>query len=394
MTKRSFNWRRVVMTTAFLAVIVCCAFGQRRKCPLESYNGNWAFGTTETFYVGEPFDGIGQIEVMRPGKRVQMHEKNRKWTLNGAQIKPGEVFTKTGKFTMTMESNGYKTAYNIEVLPERGPKKPIATVVSYPIQTEYKVGDHFYVDGIKVACHDANGKQLPVELKDITFFTSVSNTLIGAGSQCGGGYKFSKPGKKVVEVRYKYATIGKYTINVVDRKSASTSSSSSRSSSSSSAPQNSPRPVVPGKPASTSRSSKTAENGWYNLRAMNNYLNLDAKGSAELRKKSANQVFYVENRGNGQVTLKMPNGKYLGITDAIKNGTRIKAVSKPYLWNIYSENNADIFSLRPPTDTQMVLNASGKNNTDGTHVILWTYKDLNAPNHAEFRFIPTNNRMK
>ena len=90
----------------------------------------------------------------------------------------------------------------------------------------------------------------------------------------------------------------------------------------------------------------------------------------------------------------MSNGKYLGVAEGIKDGIRLKATSTPYLWNSYSENNADIFSLRPPTDTQMVLNASGKNNTDGTHVILWTYKDLNAPNHAEFRFIPKNNRMK
>jgi len=220
MAASRFNLAKVVMITACIVLITTSAFGQRRECPLEKYNGNWAFGTTQTFYVGEPFDGIGQIEVMRPGKPVQFHEKNRKWMLGGVRIKPGEVFTNAGKYIMTMESNGYKTAYNVEVLPSNKPERPVASVAAYPIQTEYKVGDRFQIDGIKVECRDADGNEIPVEGKDITFFTSISNTMVGAGSQRGGGYKFSTAGKKVIEVRYKYATIGKYTINVVNAKSS------------------------------------------------------------------------------------------------------------------------------------------------------------------------------
>jgi hypothetical protein len=33
------------------------------------------------------------------------------------------------------------------------------------------------------------------------------------------------------------------------------------------------------------------------------------------------------------------------------------------------------------------MNASGEKNTDGTHIIIWTHTNKNAPNHAEFRFI-------
>lgn len=40
-------------------------------------------------------------------------------------------------------------------------------------------------------------------------------------------------------------------------------------------------------------------------------------------------------------------------------------------------------------NTKMVLNASEEKNSDGTHIILWHYSDFNAPNNAEFRFIPT-----
>lgn len=43
--------------------------------------------------------------------------------------------------------------------------------------------------------------------------------MIGVGSQCGGGYQFSTSGSKVVEVRYNYVTIGKFTINVAEKKS-------------------------------------------------------------------------------------------------------------------------------------------------------------------------------
>lgn len=116
MGNRSYS-RKLLICSLLLFVFTASLTGQHRKCPLADYDGNWAFGTTTTFRVGDPFDGIGQVEVLRPGKRAQMHEKNRKWTLDGVRIKPGERFKKAGKFIMTIESNGYKTAYNVEILP-------------------------------------------------------------------------------------------------------------------------------------------------------------------------------------------------------------------------------------------------------------------------------------
>ncbi len=137
---------------------------------------------------------------------------------------------------------------------------------------------------------------------------------------------------------------------------------------------------------------KTLDDGWYNLRTMNNYLNLDALGKAELRNNSAtgNQAYYVENMGDNQITLRMADGRYLGVDATIKDGVQLKVVDKPYPWNIYSENNADIFSLRPPTNIEMVVNASGEKDDDSTNIILWTHSNIDAPTHAEFRFIPTN----
>ena len=140
--------------------------------------------------------------------------------------------------------------------------------------------------------------------------------------------------------------------------------------------------------------SNTIIEDWYYLRCMNNYLNLTADGAAELRKLSENEAFYVESKGDSQYTLKMKDGRYLGLDDTRKDGARVKAVNSPYIWLIhweatnFNKEKSDIFSLRPPEAQKLVVNASGKKNADGTSIIIWTHEKLAAPNHAEFRFIP------
>jgi hypothetical protein len=141
---------------------------------------------------------------------------------------------------------------------------------------------------------------------------------------------------------------------------------------------------------------RTIMEGWYYLRCMNNYFNLTNNGYAELRKLSQNEVFYVENKGGSHHTLKLNDGRYLGIEGSKQGGKRLKAVKEPYIWLIYWEavnfnkDKSDIFSLRPPEANQMLVNASGQKNTDGTPIIIWRHANLDAPNHAEFRFIPVD----
>lgn len=129
-------------------------------------------------------------------------------------------------------------------------------------------------------------------------------------------------------------------------------------------------------------------NGWYNLRAMNNYLYINQNGSAELRTTAIKKKFYVEHKMGNYYTIKTEDGKYLGIADHITNGVQVKTVDKEYLWLLRSENNNDIFSMRPANYGEMLLNASGQKNVDGTPIILWNHEKEDAPNHAEFRFIP------
>lgn len=113
------------------------------------------------------------------------------------------------------------------------------------------------------------------------------------------------------------------------------------------------------------------------------------------------KTFYVENQGNNQITLKIENSysstgySYVGIEDSIKNGTALKVVDTPYLWNTYAESETSlVFSLRPSTNEKMVANASGQKNEPRTKMILWSYSDKDAPKHAELRFEPVDTAVK
>lgn len=129
-------------------------------------------------------------------------------------------------------------------------------------------------------------------------------------------------------------------------------------------------------------------NGWYTLRCMYNYLYIDANGGAQLRTTDPTQKFLIENKNGNYFTIKTEDGKYLGIAQEVVNGVQVKAVDGEYLWALRSENNKDIYSMRPANSGEMILNAAGEKNTDGTWIILWKYNKEDAPNHAEFRFIP------
>lgn len=138
----------------------------------------------------------------------------------------------------------------------------------------------------------------------------------------------------------------------------------------------------------SSNTTAKLSDGWYNLRCMNNYFYLDEGGGAQLRTTDIKQKFQVQNKNGNYYTIKTEDGKYLGISQPVVNGVQVKSVDDEYLWAIRCENNKDIFSMRPANNGEMILNAEGEKNTDGTWIILWQYDKEDAPNHAEFRFIP------
>lgn len=116
------------------------------------------------------------------------------------------------------------------------------------------------------------------------------------------------------------------------------------------------------------------------------------------------RYIYVDNIGNNQVILKTLPGKYLGISDPIKDGTRVKAVDSPYVWNAYTTTKLESaqadplsawISFRPPQNTDMIVNVSGwKLNEEGTAIILWSSKLGTVDGNAKFSWGSVNDPAK
>lgn len=132
-------------------------------------------------------------------------------------------------------------------------------------------------------------------------------------------------------------------------------------------------------PVKTIVTVKAATGSWGKLSINGTYINIDSDGKAELRKDGSNRRIYFEDKGKNQVTLKLSDGKYLGISDEVKDGTRLMAVSEPYIWS-YKDG-----ALRPPMNMDFIVNASGEQYDKGTHVILWTHAG-STPRHGNFTF--------
>ncbi len=137
------------------------------------------------------------------------------------------------------------------------------------------------------------------------------------------------------------------------------------------------------------------KDGWHQVfyDYVNNVVGIEINqlGNAEMRE---GNKFYVENKGNNQVTLKTGDGNYLGIDGLSAKGKGAKALNTPYLWSITYENNAGFFgnnrySLRPSDNTTLILSTSGIVK-EGTPLLLTTHAGTDAPSNAEFTFYPTD----
>lgn len=194
-------------------------------------------------------------------------------------------------------------------------------------------------------------------------------------------------------------------------------------------PENAPDgptiPLLSTTPAPSGTTTKLA-NGWYRLKMggdtqanMNGYVNLDAKGGAEMRERGSmeisngstrndSQKFYLQNKGSGQITLRTTDGKYLGIDGKIKDGVQIKKVDKPFLWNVNfskvagAEGNSNIIysGLRPSKNKDFVAAATlfmEKGNflsneyviMEGSKIFLRSSPNA-TPKNAGFAFIPAS----
>lgn len=117
---------------------------------------------------------------------------------------------------------------------------------------------------------------------------------------------------------------------------------------------------------------KTPADGWYSLRfdiySDYNIIDVIRANLVELNSWSCattwTRAFYVENKGDNQITLRLADGRYLGVgKDPVYDyGWKVAAVDSPFLWKTYSESLGVAkthrkYSLRPASDTELALRA-------------------------------------
>lgn len=193
-------------------------------------------------------------------------------------------------------------------------------------------------------------------------------------------------------------------------------------------PENAPDgptiPLLSTTPAPTGTSTTLAD-GWYRLKMggdaqnMNGYVDLDAKGGAEMRERGSmeihngstrtdSQKFYLQNKGSGQITLRATDGKYLGIDGSIKAGVQMKKVDTPFVWKVsfskvpgaQGDSNIVYSGLRPSKNKDLVAAATlfmAKGNflsdeyviMEGSKIVLRKSPNT-TPLNAGFAFIPVS----
>jgi len=158
--------------------------------------------------------------------------------------------------------------------------------------------------------------------------------------------------------------------------------------------------IVPGEeyigeaPKNTAPTGKAAiTDGWYNLYGMDNYVHITSNGSAILMKDTPAPMYYVKHIEGNKYAIQNADGKYLGVSGKAEIGKQVKLVNTQYLWTLRLEKDNDTFSLRPADNQKMLFNAAGQTTIDGSLICLWTYENEDAPNYAEFRFIPVKENV-
>lgn len=129
--------------------------------------------------------------------------------------------------------------------------------------------------------------------------------------------------------------------------------------------------------------------GWYVIRCMYNFLNIDGSGRAELKWQNPAPTFYVKEEETG-TTIKTADGKYLGLEGEVKNGAAVVAMSTPYFWKSYNYGDFNSFWVKDDSNPYMLMNASEGKNSDGTKIIVANNRNFIEPIHGKFQLVPAN----
>ena len=319
----------------------------------------------------------------------------------------------------------------LTLLPTTALAAENVTILSYPTKTEYTVGEGFNPTGIKAVVTIGGQKK---DISNEISFRNYCNATLKQGTVFAYSagkqeitLRWTAPGQKTSQI------VGKYTVT-------------------SSGEYVAPVQAPPAPVEATYKLYDAIDNGWYSIRlgqvaadygglsvAMGNdtFINMDAAGDAVLRTGGRDTKFYVEKKrvvdlNWHEITIKMADGRYLGIAGEINdramykvgtnpvyrskpNGdivgelpsgtilevteikgdwakvkykgqayymwaarltkvnvdsTRLAAVDKPYLWQIDLRQSDFAAVMRPAANPKMMVNPGEKNYPDGSKVIL------------------------
>lgn len=337
----------------------------------------------------------------------------------------------------------------LTLLPTTAFAAEAVTILSYPAKTEYTVGEGFDRTGIKATAIVGGEKK---DISDEISFRNSGNVTLNQGTvfaYIAGKQeitlRWTAPGEKTSQI------VGKYTVT-------------------STGTYVPPAQAAPTPNDTTYKLYDAMDNGWYSIRlgpigggggglmyagGNDTFINIDSAGKAFLRTGGRATKFYVEkkrvvDRDWAEITIKMADGRYLGIAGEIDNramykvgtnpvyrsspngeivgempagtilevteikgdwakvkhegrayymwaarltkvnagGTQVAAVGNPYLWQISFGNNV---AMRPSENPKMMVRPAEKGYPDGAGVVLSEY----IPNYADITFedwsIPISN---
>lgn len=235
----------------------------------------------------------------------------------------------------------------VKSVPE--PIKARSYLVAYPENRVYQIGDGFDITGLVVHYEDENGVRSIVDNSKLKFYTSGTVELTP-------GRAFTTGGIKKVEVRYNDIKVDTFDVNVIPKDAG-----------------------------------KILKDGDYYMQILGKYIYpVNANGTLwlELSDKKPEKPFtfklvnYIKDRGPAYTI------HYDGINigqPSSQNGAQLQTAATTHVWriNAYSDFN----TIRDYGNQQLIVNASGEKNANGTKVIVWK-RTGSAPEHAKVKFIP------
>lgn len=328
----------------------------------------------------------------------------------------------------------------LTMLPTMAFAAEAVTILSYPAKTEYTVGEGFDRTGIKATAIVGGEKK---DISSEISFRNSGNVTLNQGTvfaYIAGKQeitlRWTAPGEKTSQI------VGKYTVTATGTYVP-------------------PAQAAPTPNDTTYKLYDAIDNGWYSIRlgpigggggglmyagGNDTFINIDSAGKAFLRTGGRATKFYVEkkrvvDRDWTEITIKMADGRYLGIAGEIDNramykvgtnpvyrakpdgdivgefpsgtilevteikgdwakvkhegreyymwvarltkvntgGTRVAAVDNPYLWQISFGNNV---AMRPSENPKMMVRPAEKGYPDGAGVVLSEY----IPNYTDITF--------